>query len=84
MMQDTKPVVRKNRTTKLSTYKQELIEWAEGKKYLYEHQVPGNDGEYLCETCREVVKNDSPCRLSRYYVAWQELSDLINHIKGEK
>ncbi len=48
-MQDTKLVVRKNRTTELSTYKQELIEWAEGKK----KHSPFSRCESIAEPIRE-------------------------------
>ena len=65
-MQDTKlPVVQKNLTTELSTYKQELIEWAEGKKKY----SPFSRSENIAEPIREYNR---------------ALSDLINHIKGEK
>lgn len=55
----------------------------EKMRYMYEHQKPGAEGDIFCETCREAVKVDSPCKESRYYVVWQALEDVIALIEGK-
>lgn len=43
--------------------------------FMFEHQAIM--GEALCETCREVVTNSTPCTASPYYKTWLDLSDLL-------
>lgn len=71
-------LIQQHQDLTLSTKKTEMVKMIEGMKYMYEHHAPGMKGSVLCETCREVVSQGTPCKESPHYPCWKQLDDLLD------
>jgi hypothetical protein len=59
------------------TNDEKWVERIKAHMFMYEHQRIGKGKKALCETCREVVTDGTPCKDSPYYKVWLDLSDLL-------
>jgi hypothetical protein len=52
--------------------------------FVYEHFLTSNTKEALCEQCREVIANGTPCKSSPHYLCWKFLDDILSTLSKEE
>jgi len=80
MLRDIQRYIADARREIISKVEKELKE----VQFIYEHQWTGSDEERLCETCREVVKKRSPCRVSSHYSCWIVIEYVLATLRKEE